>query len=376
MDWSGAAMRQARRELAGAALLACAAFVVFLGTRALARHEHQLNRDDAAAWYATATAELDHGRIDAAIAALRRASSLDRDEREYSIALGRALAEAGRFDHALRVLESLRTATPGDPRINLALARVAAGRSSIDEAVHYYHSAIYGTWQGEAAQARTDLRLELTRLLLASGRRDAARSELAALDATAPDNLANHLAIGALLLEAGDEVHAYDAYRRALSLSADDPAALAGAGRAAFAVGRYAEAHQLLRRANSSDPEVTRLREAAGLVISINPLAPRLGPVERKRRVTRAVSAARDRVQTCLLEPGLPPESRARLGAALAATALSPPRPDQDEDAMTAIESALAHARRLEEAAEGICPGSAIDAAILVVARRAEQEGG
>jgi tetratricopeptide (TPR) repeat protein len=376
MNWHGRGERQARRELAGVVLLSLVSVLAFAGTQALARHESRLHREDAARWYASARAALDVGRSEAALAALRRASSLDRGNREYAIAFGEALADAGRLDRALRVLEALRAASPGDPRINLALARIAAGRRSVEESVRFYHSALYGTWPDEAGQERTDVRVELVRMLLSARRRDAARAELAALEGTAPDTLDNHLAVGSLLLEAGDAAHSLDAYGRALALAADDDRALAGAGRAAFALGRYPLARRWLSRVTALDADLARMREIAGHIQTANPLAPRLSTAERRRRAAAALRTARERVQTCLLEPGLATDSRATLGEALAAAALAATSAGRGGDVMSAIEATLGQVRRLEEAAEGICPADALNTALLVIARRIEEEAG
>jgi tetratricopeptide (TPR) repeat protein len=376
MKWRGSEQRQARRELVGVVLLSLASVVLFAGTRALARHESRVHREDAALWYASARAALDAGRSEAALTALRRASSLDRRNREYAIAFGEALADAGRLDRALRVLEALRNASPGDPRINLALARIAADSRSVDAAVRFYHSALYGTWPDEAAQERTDVRVELVRMLLSAGRRDAARAELAALEGTAPDTLDNHLAVGSLLLQAGDAAHALDAYGRALALDGDDDRARAGAGRAAFALGRYPEARRWLSRVTALDAELTRMREIAGYVQTANPLAPRLSTAERRRRAAAALRAARERVQTCLLEPGLATHSRTTLGESLAAAELASTGDGRDDDVMSAMEATLGQVRRLEEAADGICPADALNTALLVIARRVEEEAG
>jgi tetratricopeptide (TPR) repeat protein len=213
-------------------------------------------------------------------------------------------------------------------------------------------------------------------MLLAAGRRDAARAELAALEGTAPHSLDNHLAVGSLLLQAGDAAHALDAYRRALALDADDNRALAGAGRAAFALGRYPEARRWLSPVAAPDADLTRMREIAAYVQTANPLAPRLSTAERRRRAAAALRAARERVQTCLLEPGLAHDSRATLGEALAAVELAATSAGRGQDVMSAIEATLGQVRRLEEAPEGICPADALNTALQVIARRVEEEAG
>lgn len=364
--------RQMRREAVGLALLFLVAFLAFLATQALARHEDATRRGDAAAWYDVGQQRLDEGRLDAAVEALRRATSLDRGQRTYAASLARALAAADRSGEARRVLLPLRSADPGDPEVNLALARIAAGQGTVDDAVHFYRSALYGAWPDERLAARREVRLELARLLIRHGRRDAALGELTALGSSPADSTADLVTLGALFLEAGDAARALAAYRRVLDDAPTDPGALNGAGESAFALGRYAEARRYLSALSAPSPRAVHLREVAEHVLGADPLAPRISAAERRRRLAAALSRAQERIDACLARPDLSAEARERL-----TTALADPPPGETAaaalDAVERIEQGLGRVLRLERAAAGICPATRLDEALRLIAERLEE---
>ena len=366
-------LRQLRRELTGLVLLSIVALVGYGVTLAMARSEHDTSRRDAAAWFQIGERQLDEGRVDDALRSLRRASTIDRGERRYAVALGRALAAAGRPGQAERILRPLRLQAPGDPEINLELARIAAARGAVDDAVHFFHSALFGVWPDESAAARTRIRLELSGVLLRHGRTEAALGELAALGTTMPDTVANHVAAARLLAAAGDADRALTAFRRALRLDPEHQDALAGAGEAAFALGRYVEARRLLAQLDMPSPQLAARRDIAALIISSNPLAPRLSTAQRRRRLAAALDRAQTRVRDCLARADLPPDVRSRLVAAQSAA--GPPQASSrgGRDSMERVERDFERAYALEQAADGVCPATPLDAALLAIGQRRDQ---
>jgi tetratricopeptide (TPR) repeat protein len=364
--------RQLQRDIAGLALLCVAAIAMFAVTHAMAGRERLANLRDAAAWYQAGQRHAAQGRRDDAIRALRRATVLDRDRREYATALGRALGEAGRPAEAERVLVRLRAASPDDPAINLELARLAAARAAVDAAVHYYHSALYGIWPGDDVRARNDVRAELARFLMAHGRRPAALAELVALGTTLPDTARARTEVGAMFLGAGDPARAYDEFRRALVLAPDDREALAGAGEAAFALGRYAEARRHLRRAGDLEPRLVELRDLADDILSADPLAPRIAPAERRRRLASALQRADARAGECLArleaaDPARLSMEAAAAGARAVAGGLTP----GGRSTLEHIERGVDLMYRIERSADEVCPGGTrLDRALLVIGQR------
>ena len=366
-------LRQLRREVTGLVLLALAAMVGYGVTLGMARSEHEASRRDAAAWFRIGERQLAEGRVDDALWSLRRASTIDRGDRRYGVALGRALTAAGRPDQAERILRPLRLEAPGDPEINLELARIAASRDAVDDAVHFFHSALFGVWPDESADARTRIRLELSGVLLRHGRTEAALGELAALGTTMPDTVANHVAAARLLASAGDADRALTGFRRALRLDAGHQDALAGAGEAAFALGRFAEARRLLAQLDEPSPQLAARRDIAALIVSGNPLAPRLSTAHRRQRLAAALDRAQTRVRDCLADTTLQPAVRARLLAAQAAAEAPKASSRGGRDSMERVERDFERAYALEQAADGVCPATPLDAALLAIGQRREQ---
>lgn len=365
-------LREAQREIVGLGLLGLAAVATFAVTHALARHERQVSLDDAAEWHDRGRRLLAGGAREEAIRALRKAAVLDRGRKEYATALGRALAGAGRPDEAERVLLRLRAGSPNDPAINLELARIAATRADVDTAVHYYHSALYGIWPGESADARNAVRAELVRFLLLQGRRDAALAELVALSTTLPVTARARAEAGAMFLGAGDPARALDEFGRALRADPAAADALAGAGEAAFALGRYAEARRYLRRVPDLPPRLAELRDLAHDVLSSDPLAPRIAPAERRRRMTAGLARAQARAGECAArleagDPARPALEAAAAEARVAAAGLA----SGGRGLLERIEGGVNLMYRLERAAEHACPGgSRMDRALLVIGQR------
>lgn len=124
--------------------------------------------------YAQGLADVDAGKLNAAVEDFRAALTCDPSNSEYQLSLGRALRDTGdpkRLDEAESYLLALWQRTPQDGTINLALGRVAARRGSVQDALRYYHNAMYGVWNSDADTNRRKARLEFTDFLLQKGAR-------------------------------------------------------------------------------------------------------------------------------------------------------------------------------------------------------------
>src|SRR5262249_13022220 len=139
----------------------------------------------------------------------------------------------------------------------------------------------------------------LIRFLLTHDQSNRAEAELVALSADLPDDPATHVEAGRLFERAGDNTRALDQFERALRAAPDDPEAIAGAGLAAFRTGDYLRAAKYLRSARENDQAVKDAKELAELVLSNDPLAPRLGS-QRRHRVAQDLSYAIGRLNACL----------------------------------------------------------------------------
>ncbi|MCC7243081.1 MAG: tetratricopeptide repeat protein [Acidobacteria bacterium] len=293
--------RLVQREVVLLVALALVASVAFVFTREVAKRQHDTNLSDAAEWFAIGERQLDEGHAAAAVASLRHASSRSRDNRHYTLTLARALAANGQVEEARTVLLALREIVPDDPDVSIALARLAAARQDVTEAQRFYQNALYGIWTPGREDERLRLRVELIRLLLQHEERGRALSEVVALSTNLADTAPAHTEAGQLFLAAGDPERALDQFSRALELSPEDDDALAGAGEAAFLRGDYAGAQRYFSRASALSGRLGELSAVARLVLTQDPLAPRLTLAARRSRLEAAVSRSTARLEQCLV---------------------------------------------------------------------------
>jgi Tfp pilus assembly protein PilF len=287
------------REVLQIGALIVVAVFGFLMTRSVAANNREATFRDAEAWYERGQRLIGAGHVDDGIASLRRALVRNRYERKYALALAKALARSGDTEAARAALLTLREATPEDAEVNLELARLAARRQDVTEALRFYHNTLYAPWPADSARDRREVRFELIDFLLQHDQAGRALSELLAMAADLPDDVAEHVRVGQLFARAGDARQALSQYQRALHVAPDDGTALAGAGTSAFAVGDYVSARNYLRRAPDDVDHVMRTREIVDLVFSSDPLASRIGSAERRRRLSASLDYVMERLQGC-----------------------------------------------------------------------------
>ncbi|MGE3177284.1 MAG: tetratricopeptide repeat protein [Vicinamibacterales bacterium] len=298
-----------RREFLRLALLAAVAVAVFFGTRTVAESTRRTRTADAHAWFTEGQQALAGGHRDDAIARMRQAVVLDPERADYRLALAESLSAAHRDADARGVLSALRERDPEDPDVNLQLARISARAGEVDEAGRYYQHALSALWSERDADRRRAVRFELIDYLLAQGRNGRALSELLVLNADAPTGVPDQIRMGRLLLAAGDPRRAADRFDAVLKLEPEEPEAVAGAGLAAFALGDYPRTLRLLNRASDSVAGVADARAIARFVLDRDPLAARLGRLERTRRVRTTAAEMLAEATMCL--DRLPPASQA-----------------------------------------------------------------
>jgi tetratricopeptide (TPR) repeat protein len=270
----------------------------------MAAKNRALNVENARIWYSMGQGEMSGGNTEAAVEFFRNAATNDHNNPQYALVLSTSLAAAGRVDEARQALLRLRTAAPENGEINLNLARLAAKEGATPEAVRYYHNALFGTWPAVGMPSRrTAVREELVRFLLKEGEQSRALSELLILSSDIPDNVASHVNIGVLFHEAGDPGKALEQYRRALQLDPTSAEALAGAGKASFALADYAGAQRYLDAASTSgnnSSQLAELRATTQFVISRDPLARGLSARQRARRLSEDLDFVQGELESCL----------------------------------------------------------------------------
>jgi tetratricopeptide (TPR) repeat protein len=294
-----AVAQRIHRKILQIAVLVAIAVGAFFFTQTLAAHSRRANLADAATWFAVGQRALADGNTAAAVEAFQRATAKNRDDRRYVLALARALERGGDVPAAERALVGLRESAPEDPEINLELARLAAGRNAHDEALRYYRNALYAPATAADAASRRSIRLELIRFLLAHDDRSRALGELLAAVADSPNDAPSAVEMGQLLLQAGDDRRAADQFVRALRLEPRNTDALVGAGTAAFHLARYLDARRYLSAAGDKVGDRAELLVIADLVNANDPLGPRLGSRERRRRLVADLDAVTTRLEMC-----------------------------------------------------------------------------
>ena len=291
------------------------AVLTFLLFRSYSQHE----KDLAARWLRRGDAALAAGQPQQAINALRSALAYQPDNRQIQIKLAEALAGAGHIQEATAYFNTLWDKEPGSGIINLQLARLATRTiakhvDNARRALEYYHAAIYGTWEGDGAERRRAVRLELVRYELSKGMFADARNELLIAAGNADEtNSAALLEVANLLEQAHAPSDALHLYKQILARRDTSFAALEGAGRSSFILGRFRAAKHFLEHALAqpdaspqSDIDEDRQELAQSKAILNLYASPTLPARQRAERVLSARNIARERFFSCIA-PGADP---------------------------------------------------------------------
>jgi tetratricopeptide (TPR) repeat protein len=290
------------REPVILALLSALAVVSFLVVGGLSRMYHAQQEALANRWFTRGTGDLKDGHFDLAVGDFRAALRYSRDSYDFQLNLAQALIGLKRTDEAYAYLINLWEREPENGLVNLELARIAAQKGQTERVLRYYHNAIYATWPGDKEMQRRNTRLELIEYLLAIHAKAQAQSELIALAANLSDDPSLHQRVGDLFLQAQDYEHALAEYRFSLKSDHHNPAALAGAGLAAFDLGRYSLAQRYLQvavAANPEDKQSVDLLNTTELVLQMDPFRRQISADQRNRIVIEAFAAAGDRLKSC-----------------------------------------------------------------------------
>ena len=289
------------------ALLTGLTIALFLAVGGLSKLYHAQQQSLAQRWAARGSTDLQAGNYKTAITEFRTALLYDRDNDDYQLSLAEALLGLGQSDAAYAYLINLWERQPENGVVNLELARIAVIKNETDRAQRFYHNAIYATWPGNQdpdnlEAERRKARLELIDYLLRIKARTQAESEMIALEANVGENAAEQAQLGQLFLRVGDFNRALSAFHASLKLARDNAAAEAGAGKAAFELGQYAEAEHYLEEAAEATPEDTAsaaLLRTTQAVMRLDPYRPEITESERDRIVMDAFTAAGNRLKDC-----------------------------------------------------------------------------
>lgn len=286
------------------------AVIFFIATSGLARLYRAQREALGTRWFTRGVTELNAKKYDAAISDFRAALLYSRDNYTYQLNLAEGLLGLGRTGQAYAYLLNLWDREPEDGLVNLELARIASARRQTQQAIRYYHDAIYAAWASDEEWKRRDARLELIQLLLASKAQEQAQAELIALAANVGDDPQQQEQIGSLFLRAQDYEHALNAFRIALKSERRSPAAMAGAGEAAFELGRYPLAQHYLQAAvsaNPNDKQSSQLLMTTEMVLQMDPFRRQISEAARDRIAMEAFEIAGERLTSCALPKSVTP---------------------------------------------------------------------
>jgi len=285
-------------------LLSVLAVLFFLGVTGLSHVYHAQRASLGDRWFSRGLADLNAKHYDAAVTEFRAALLYSRDEYSYQLNLAEALIGLDHTGEAFAYLLNLWDREPDNGLVNLELARIMARRGQVDQAVRYYNNAVYAAWPPGEESKRRDARLELIEILLQAKRQRDAQAELMALAANAGETPSLQQTIGEMFMRAGDYERALDAYRTILKVDDHNAAALAGAGNAAFQLGRFSVAQQYLQsaiRVNVNDTESAQRLEITEMVLRMDPFRSQISTPDRNKNVVDAFAAAGQRLNTCPL---------------------------------------------------------------------------
>jgi len=284
------------------ALLSALAVVSFLGISGLSRVYHAQQQSLGNRWFTRGAADLKARRFEFAVNEFRTALLYSRDNYDYQLNLAEALIALKRTNEAYAYLINLWEREPENGRVNVELARIAVQRGETEQALRYYHDAIYAIWPADQEVERRDARLELIEYLLSIRAKTQAQAELIALAENLADDPSQHARVGDLFVQAQDYEHALAEYHLSLKLDRHNLEALAGAGRAAFELGRYELAQRYLEAAvaaNPNDGQCAALLKTTELVLKTDPFRRQISVDQRHRIVIEAFAAAGERLKSC-----------------------------------------------------------------------------
>jgi predicted Zn-dependent protease len=283
--------------------LSVIAILGFIAVNHLVTRFHEQQKALARRMFRRGESEVAAGNRELAIDSFRAALAYDRGNDLYQLNLARALRDTGRTEESRSYLISLWERKPEDSTINLALARLAARQNFLDDALRYYHNATYGVWPADGEKKRRDAQFELIEFLLRDNAIPQAQAELITMSTALPTDADYHLLLGQFFARAQDSEHALAQFQQVLRLKQDHPAALAGAGQAEFALGRYRSAQEYLERATRANPNDSATRDLlqqTDLILTTDPYERRISPAERDRRIRAAIEQSGKRLDDCM----------------------------------------------------------------------------
>ncbi len=276
--------------------------LLFAITAALARTYHAREEGLVSQWLQKGNEDLANGKPAQAFEDFRNSLSYGPENPDVQIRLAEALLADGRFTEAHSYLVNLWDRAPGSGEVNLDLAHVSMQTGDIDQTIHYFRSAIFGSWEKEPALQRRKVRLELCEYLLSHRLASDAQAEIAGLAADTPAVEGILLEQnGHLFLRAGEPGKALAEFEAALQTDPRQSQWLADAGQVAFDNGDYLKAETYISRSNRENPsdEINSSLLLVRDILGNDPFLAGLSDEEQTRRSWRDFGLGLERLRNC-----------------------------------------------------------------------------
>ena len=213
--------------------------VLFAVDTFLARTERTESAIEASRLFEQGRALMQRGENALAIERIQDAIAIERGNRYYQETLAQAQLAAGKTADAEATLTELLQSDSTDGLTNLIMGRVLAKEGRFPEASSYFHRAIYGQWNQDAAGNSLRVRLELIDLLAQRDSKEDLLAELLPVQDQVPRDLKTRTHMGRLFLLAGSPPRAADVFRGILLEAPANADSYEGLGEAEFAQGNY-----------------------------------------------------------------------------------------------------------------------------------------
>jgi tetratricopeptide (TPR) repeat protein len=276
---------------------------LFAADMFLAKTEKAESQVEAARLFEQGRGLMQRGQNAEAIERIKDAISIERGNRDYLRTLALAQFAAVKTADAESTLTELLQSDSTDGLANLIMARVLVKEGRFAEALSYFHRAIYGHWNEDAAGNRLRVRFELIDLLAQRNSKEELLAELLPLQDDAPRDLKTRTWMGRLFLLAGSPARAADIFRGILHDTPGNADAYAGLGEAEFARGNYHAAQrdfQAALRLAPNDQSPRRHLDVCNELLMLDPTTRGLRPVERFNRSLKLVALTLEETRQCI----------------------------------------------------------------------------
>jgi tetratricopeptide (TPR) repeat protein len=268
----------------------------------LAKTERAESRVEAARLFKQGQAAITHGESAEAIERIKDAISIERGNRDYLRTLAQAQLTAGKTADAESTLADLLQTDSTDGLASLIMARVLVKEDRFSEAVSYFHRAVYGRWNQDAAANQLRARFELIDLLAQRNSKEDLLAELLPIQDQPSGDLKMRTRLGQWFLQAGSPARAAVLFRAVLHDAPSNADAYEGLGEAEFAQSQYRGAQRDFQAALRLDPEDQAARKSLELcneLLTLDPTLRGLGHEERFRRSLKLVELTEGESSQC-----------------------------------------------------------------------------